>query len=566
MIKRIIECVPNFSEGRDMAVIKEITDAIESVKEVKLLNVDPGAATNRTVVTFAGEPQAVCEAAFRAVKRASELIDMSRHKGEHPRMGATDVCPLVPISGIEMEQVVEYARKLAQRVGEELNIPVYAYENAAFTPERQNLANCREGEYEGLEKKFEREGWSPDFGPKKFDSHVAKTGATAIGARDFLIAINYNLNTTSTRRANAIAFDVRERGRKLREGDPVTGKVAKDSEGRDIWIPGTLKGCKAIGWYIEEYGIAQVSMNITDIKATPLHTAFDEISKKAAERGIRVTGSELVGLVPKGLLIDAAKFYLHKQQRSTALPEEELIKIAVKSMGLDDLKPFNPNEKIIEYLLAEEEPNRLVDLTLRNYAYLTASEATTPGGGSASAYFGALGTSLAVMVANLSSHKPGWDKRWKFFADWAIKGQAILDEMLFLVDEDTNSYRKIVAAFSLPKGNEKEIESRRDAIESATLYATEIPLKTMRVAQSALELIEEMVREGNPNSISDAGVGAIAVRAAVLGGYMNVKINSATLKDRAKAKELNQEAQQIYDFAMAKESEIVALVFKSLEK
>ena len=426
MNSRIIECVPNFSEGRNMQVIKQITDEIEKIEGVKLLNVDPGAATNRTVVTFVGAPENVVEAAFVAIKKASEVIDMRSHTGEHPRMGATDVCPLIPISGITMEEVVEYARALAKRVGQELSVPVYCYENAAFKPIRKNLANVRSGEYEGLGKKIGNPEWKPDFGPEVFDDGVARTGATAIGARDFLIAVNFNLNTTSTRRANAIAFDVREKGRKKREGDPITGKVVKDEKGADVWIPGTLKGCKAIGWFIEEYGIAQVSMNVTDIAATPVHIAFDEVTAKAAARGVRVTGSEIVGLMPKRVLIEAGRYYLAKQERSLGVSEAEIIKIAVKSMGLDDLKPFDPQEKVIEYLIEDKEKKRLVDFTCKGFAEETASESPAPGGGSVSAYMASLGAALATMVANLSSHKPGWDDKWSYFSDWAVKGVAQL--------------------------------------------------------------------------------------------------------------------------------------------
>lgn len=566
MNKKIIECVPNFSEGRNLQVIKQITDVIESVEGVKLLNVDPGAATNRTVVTFVGEPQCVSEAAFRAIKKASEVIDMRHHTGEHPRMGATDVCPLIPIAGVTMEECVEYARALAKRVGDELGIPVYCYENAAFSPERKNLANCRQGEYEGLAKKLGNAEWKPDFGPSLFDAHVAQTGATAIGARDFLIAINYNLNTTSTRRANAIAFDVREKGRKKREGNPITGKVVKDANGNDVWTPGTLKGCKAIGWYIEEYGIAQVSMNVTDINTTPVHIAFDEVTAKAAARGVRVTGSEIVGLVPKKVLIDAGKYFLAKQQRSAGIAEEEIIKIAVKSMGLDDLKPFDAKEKVIEYLIESDSVKKLADLTCRGFALETASESTAPGGGSVSALMGSLGAALGTMVANLSSHKPGWDDRWQYFAEWAEKGQKIIEEMLYLVDEDTNSFKRILDSFGLPKGSEAEKDARSKAIQEATLYATEIPLRTMQVAYSAFDLAEAMVKEGNPNSVSDAGVGALALRAAVFGGYMNVRINSSDLKDREKAAMLVKDAQQIMDKAMERERKITSLVLETLEK
>jgi glutamate formiminotransferase/formiminotetrahydrofolate cyclodeaminase len=565
MEKRIIECVPNFSEGRDMSVISRITEEIENVEGVKLLNVDPGVATNRTVVTFAGEPECVCEAAFKAIKMAAELIDMSRHSGEHPRMGATDVCPLIPISGVSMEETVAYARSLAEKVGKELSIPVYCYENAAFSEDRRNLANCRAGEYEGLPKKFEDNRWKPDFGPSAFEESVAKTGATAIGARDFLIAINYNLNTTSTRRANAIAFDVREKGRKKREGNPITGKIVKDASGNDVWTPGTLKGCKAIGWYIEEYGIAQVSMNVTDINATPVHVAFDEVSARAAERGIRVTGSEVVGLVPKKVLLDAGRYYLEKQKRSAGIPEEEIIKIAVKSMGLDDLKPFDPKEKVIEYLLEEQISDKLIDLTCRGFALETASESTAPGGGSVSAYMGSLGAALGTMVANLSAHKPGWDDKWEYYSKWAEKGLAITERMLYLVDEDTNSFKKILDAFAMPKSTEQEKEARKEAIENATLYATRVPLMTMQTAYEAFDLCEAMVKEGNPNSISDAGVGALALRAAVMGGYMNVKINSADLKERERADQLVREAQEIFEKSLKREKEITSLVFDSMK-
>ncbi|MBP9019481.1 MAG: glutamate formimidoyltransferase [Rikenellaceae bacterium] len=565
MIKKLIECVPNFSEGRNMSVIKQITDEIESVEGVKLLNVDPGAATNRTVVTFVGAPEVVVEAAFRAIKKASEVIDMSRHHGEHPRMGATDVCPLIPIAGVSMEECAGLARNLAKRVGEELSIPVYCYENSAFKPERRNLANCRSGEYEGLAKKFEDPEWKPDFGPDKFEGKVVHSGATAIGARDFLIAVNFNLNTTSTRRANAIAYDVREKGRKLREGNPVSGKVVKDANGKDVWIPGTLKGCKAIGWYIEEYGIAQVSMNVTNITQTPLHVAFDEVVAKAAARGVRVTGSEIVGLIPKKVLIDAGKYYLEKQQRSLGVAEEEIIKIAIKSMGLDDLKPFNPKEKVIEYLIEDKNSKRLVDLTARGFTLETASESPAPGGGSVSAYMGALGAALGTMVANLSSHKPGWDERWKYFSDWAEKGQEIISELTFLVDEDTNAFNKIMNAFSMPKGNDSEKKIREDAIQSATQYATEIPLKTMKVAYSAFDLLEAMIKDGNPNSVSDAGVGALAVRSAVYGAYMNVLINSADLKDTSVAERLTGEAREVLDLSLERERELVDYVIQVLK-
>ena len=564
MLQKLIECVPNFSEGRNMQVIKQITDEIEKVEGVKLLNVDPGAATNRTVVTFVGSPESVSEAAFRAIRKAGEVIDMRNHHGEHPRMGATDVCPFIPIAGVTMEETAEYARALAKRVGEELGIPVYCYESAAFKPERRNLANCRAGEYEGLAKRVGSSEWRPDFGPAEFSERVAVTGATAVGARDFLVAINYNLNTTSTRRANAIAFDVREKGRKMREGNPITGKVVKDENGKDVWIPGTLKGCKAIGWFIEEYGIAQVSMNVTNITQTPVHIAFDEVVEKAAVRGIRVTGSEIVGLIPKKVLIDAGKHYLAKQQRSAGVSEEEIIKIAVKSMGLDDLKPFDPREKVIEYLLEEGSAAKLIDLTAKGFANLTASESPAPGGGSVSAYMGALGAALGTMVANLSSHKAGWDHRWDEFSKWAEKGQSIMNEMLFLVDEDTNSFNKIIEAFGLPKESDAEKAARSAAIQAATQYATEIPLRTMKVAYSGFDLIEEMVKEGNPNSVSDAGVGALAIRSAIYGAYMNVRINSVDLKDRTVADKLVAEAQEIYDMTAGREKRIIDAVLATL--
>ncbi len=564
MLQKLIECVPNFSEGRNMQVIKQITDEIEKVEGVKLLNVDPGAATNRTVVTFVGSPESVSEAAFRAIRKAGEVIDMRNHHGEHPRMGATDVCPFIPIAGVTMEETAEYARALAKRVGEELGIPVYCYESAAFKPERRNLANCRAGEYEGLAKRVGSSEWRPDFGPAEFSERVAVTGATAVGARDFLVAINYNLNTTSTRRANASAFDVREKGRKMREGNPITGKVVKDENGKDVWIPGTLKGCKAIGWFIEEYGIAQVSMNVTNITQTPVHIAFDEVVEKAAVRGIRVTGSEIVGLIPKKVLIDAGKHYLAKQQRSAGVSEEEIIKIAVKSMGLDDLKPFDPREKVIEYLLEEGSAAKLIDLTAKGFANLTASESPAPGGGSVSAYMGALGAALGTMLANLSSHKAGWDHRWDEFSKWAEKGQSIMNEMLFLVDEDTNSFNKIMEAFGLPKDSDTEKAARSAAIQAATQYATEIPLRTMKVAYSGFDLIEEMVKEGNPNSVSDAGVGALAIRSAIYGAYMNVRINSVDLKDRTVADKLVAEAQEIYDMTAGREKRIIDAVLATL--
>lgn len=557
-MKQLIECVPNFSEGRDMSIIKQITDEMEAVDGVKLLDVDPGQATNRTVVTIVGTPDEVIEAAFRAIKKASEIIDMSRHHGAHPRFGATDVCPLVPVANITMDEVVVYAHKLAKRVGEELNIPIYCYENAAFSKERRNLAFCRSGEYEGLKDKITKPEWKPDFGPAVFNSTA---GATAIGARDFLIAVNFNLNTTSTRRANALAFDVREKGRPQRVGNPITGKVAKDENGNDIMIPGTLKATKAIGWFIDEYGIAQVSMNITNISVTPLHIAFDEVCKKAIDRGLRVSGSEIVGLVPKKALIDAGKYFLKKQQRSVGIAESEIIKIAVKSMGLDDLKPFIPEEKIIEYLLeSENKTKKLVDMTCVDFANETASESPAPGGGSISAYMAALGASLGTMVANLSSHKAGWDDKWEEFSIWAEKGQQLKDELLHLVDEDTVSFNKIMDAFGLPKSNDNEKKIRKQAIQDATKYATEVPFKTMVKAFESFDICKAMAEFGNPNSVTDAGVGALCCRSAVMGAFLNVKINASGLEDKEFAENLISKGLEIEQKTIALEKEILDIV------
>ncbi len=560
-MKKIIECVPNFSEGRDMAIIDKITSEIASVDGVKLLDVDPGRSTNRTVVTFVGTPDEVIEAAYKAVKKASELIDMSKHKGEHPRMGATDVCPLVPVANITMDEVVEYAHKLALRIGEELNIPVYCYEHAALFPERRNLANCRRGEYEGLEKRLNQSEWKPDFGPAAFN---ARAGATAVGARDFLVAYNINLNTTSTRRANAIAFDVREKGRVKRHGDPLTGKIMKDEKGDPVYIPGTLKEVKAIGWYIEEYGITQISMNLTNISVTPIHVAFDEVCKKAAERGIRVTGSELVGLVPLYAMLDAGKYFLAKQQRSLGVSDGELIKIAVKSMGLDELKPFIPEEKIIEYMIAGEDEKRLVSMTAEGFAHETASESPAPGGGSVSAYMGALGIALANMVANLSSHKRGWDDRWEFFSKWAEKGQAIQKELLFLVDEDTRAFNRIIQAFGLPKNTAEEKLTRQEAIQDATRYAIEIPFRVMKKSFESMEVIEAMVESGNPSSITDASVGALCARSAVIGAHLNIKINAADLTDKVFVDNILKEAATIEKAAREKEDEILQILGRKL--
>ena len=549
-----------------MAVVKQITDEVEQIDGVKLLDVDPGFSTNRTVVTFVGTPDEVIEAAFQAVKKAQELIDMRRHKGDHPRFGATDVCPLVPISGVTMEEAAEYARKLGKRIGEELGIPVYLYENAATEEKRRNLANCREGEYEGLKDKLSNPDWKPDFGPAEFNESAARSGAVAVGARDFLIAVNFNLNTTSTRRANAIAFDVREKGRPLREGNPITGKIVKDEAGEPVMLPGTLKGTKAIGWFIAEYGIAQVSMNITNLSQTPLHIAFEEVREKARNRGLRVTGLEIVGLVPKKAIIDGGKYYLAKQGRSLGITDAEIIKIAIKSMGLDDLKPFDPNEKIIEYVMATEyKTDSLVDMTCREFADETASESPAPGGGSISAYLGALGAALATMVANLSSHKAGWDDRWQEFSDWAVSGQQKKDELLLLVDEDTNAFNKVMDAFGLPKTTEEEKATRTAAIQDATKYATEIPLRTMERTFDTFEIIKAMAEHGNPNSVSDAGVGALCARSAVMGAYLNVKINAAGLRDRAFAEEILDRGAEIERQALKMEAEIIAIVNSKID-
>ena len=553
-MKQLIECVPNFSEGRDLNIIKQITDCIEAVEGVKLLNVDPGKATNRTVVTFVGEPAAVTEAAFQAIRKAGELIDMSKHKGEHPRMGATDVCPLIPISGISMEETARWAQTLGQRVGNELGIPVYLYEAAQANKNRSNLSVIRAGEYEGFFKKIKLPEWKPDFGAGEFD---AKRGATVIGARDFLVAYNINLNTTSTRRANAIAFDVREAGRTQKDEK---GNVVKDATGNPIVIPGSLKSVKAIGWYIEEYGVAQISMNLTNISVTPVHIAFDEVCRRAEARGLRVTGSELVGLIPLHALLDAARYFLRKQQRSTGVSEAELIKIAVKSLGLDELGPFKPEERIIEYLLRDAADSKLVSMRLDAFADETASESPAPGGGSISAYMGALGVALGTMVANLSSHKRGWDDRWEAFSDVAEKGQELQKELIKLVDEDTRAFNRIMDAFGLPKGTDEEKAARTAAIQAATLYATQVPLRVMEVAAAGFDLVHNMAANGNPNSVSDAGVGALALRSAVMGAYLNVKINAAGLSDKAAAADLIARGKAIQDKALADEAAVLAVV------
>lgn len=559
MQKQLIECVPNISEGRDNSKIQEIARTVETVEGVKLLDIDPGKATNRTVITFVGPPESVIEAAFLLIKKAAELIDMRGHTGEHPRFGATDVCPLVPIANISMEETTSYARKLGERVGEELGIPGYFYENAAITPERKNLANCRSGEYEGLAKKLSSPEWKPDFGPAEFSESVEGSGAIAISARDFLIAYNVNLNTTSTRRANAIAFDIREAGRIKREGNPITGKKILDDKGEPVRIPGKLKAVKGIGWYIEEYGIAQISYNLTNISITSMHEAFDASCKSAQRRGLRVTGSELVGLVPLQAMLDAADYFLKKQKRSLGIAESEKIKIAVKSLGLDDLKPFNPKEKIIEYML-EGNVKKLVDFKLDDFADETAGESMAPGGGSIAAYVGTLGVALGTMVANLSAHKPGWDDRWEFFSEWAEKGQAYKNKLLFLVDEDTNAFNRIIDGFRMPKGSEEEKIARAEAIEAATKYATEIPFQVMETAFESMEVMQAMTQEGLPSSLSDAGVGVLCARAAVIGAYFNVRTNAKDIKDRAFADEILSKAHKIYDATRKIEEETIAYI------
>lgn len=560
-MKQIIECVPNFSEGNDMNIIKQITDEIESVDGISLLDVDPGKATNRTVVTFVGAPEEVSEAAFRAVKKASELIDMSKHRGEHPRMGATDVCPMVPVSNITMEETVEYARKLAERIGNDLGIPVYCYENAALKEDRRNLANCRTGEYEGLEKKFTDPQWKPDFGPAEFNS---MSGATAVGARDFLVAYNVNLNTTSVRRANSIAFDVREKGRIKRDNGLLTGKAINDENGEPVRVPGTLKCVKAIGWYIEEFGIAQISINLTNISITPVHIAFDEVCKKAETRGLRVTGSELVGLIPINAMLDAGRYFLKKQNRSLGVSDKELIKIAVKSMGLDELYKFKPKEKIIEYVMAKNAPDKLIDMNLEDFMNETASESPAPGGGSISAYMGSLGIALGTMVANLSSHKRGWDDSWEEFSQWAEKGKMIQNELLHLVDEDTTAFNKIMDAFRKPNKSKNEKQERKEAIEEATKNAIMVPFKVMETALEAFEVLKAMAETGNPNSVSDAGVGALAIRSCVMGAFLNVKINASGLDDKEFVETILQKGKEIEDKTNRKEKEILAIVEEKL--
>ena len=562
-MKQLIECVPNYSEGRDKSVIDAIVASIQSVEGIKVLDVDPGEATNRTVVTFVGEPADVCEAAFRGAAKARELIDMRNHHGAHPRSGATDVLPLIPVAGITLEECAALARSLAERLYKELGIPCYCYEAAAFTPERRNLAVCREGEYEALPEKMTDPTRKPDFGGA-WDEVAARAGATNVGARNFLVAVNYNLNTTSTRRAMAVAFDVREKGRKAREGGSLTGKLLKDENGKQIWTPGTLKGTKAIGWYIDEYGIAQVSMNITDIDATPLHVAFEEVSAKAAARGLKVSGAEIVGLVPKRVLLEAGRFYLEKQQRSLGISEEEIVKIAVKSMSLDDLKPFDPKEKVIEYLMADQKQG-LAQMTVEAFTRETASESAAPGGGSVSAAMGAFAAALSTMVANLSSHKRGWDARWKAFSDVAEQGQKLVDELLLLIDEDTAAFNRIMDCFSMPKGTDEEKAARAKALEEATLYAARVPLLTMEASLKALPLALQMAREGNPASASDAGVAALAAVAGIKGARLNVRINAAGLTDKAPAQPLLERADDIVKEAEALEQQVLDAVNRNIE-
>jgi glutamate formiminotransferase/formiminotetrahydrofolate cyclodeaminase len=558
MIKQLIECVPNISEGRDAAKIKAITDVVETVEGVKLLDVDPGKATNRTVITFVGEPSKVIEAAFLLIKKASELIDMSKHSGEHPRFGATDVCPLVPISGISMEETAKYAHLLAKRVGEELQIPVYCYENAATEPKRRNLANCRAGEYEGLKDKLVNPEWKPDFGPAAFTEKVKTTGAIAISARDFLIAYNVNLNTTSTRRANAIAFDIREAGRMKTDEK---GKNILDENGEPIRIPGKLKAVKGIGWFIEEYGIAQISYNLTNINITSMHVAFDESDKAATARGLRVTGSELIGLIPLQAMLDAADYYLIKQERSLGCSESEKIKIAIKSLGLDELKPFNPREKIIEYVLEDaDKQKKLIDLTLSSFADETAAESMAPGGGSIAAYVGTLGVALGTMVANLSGHKKEWDHRWKEFSDWAVKGQQYKNKLLHLVDEDTNAFNKIIDGFRMPKDTDEQKKLRAEAIEEATKYATQVPFTVMETAFQSMEVMQAMLKDGMQTSLSDSAVGILCAKAAVTGAYFNVKINAKDIKDRAFAEDILKRGEDIYQKTIAIEQATIDLV------
>lgn len=565
-MKKLIECVPNFSEGNNTDIINQITAEIESVDGVKLVDVDPGKATNRTVVTMVGTPDEVCEAAFRAVKKASELIDMSKHKGAHPRFGATDVCPLIPVANITMDETIEYAHALAKRIGDELGIPIYCYEFAAKEPKRKNLATCRSGEYEGLKEKLANPEWKPDYGEQEYSEKVAKTGVTAVGARNFLIAYNVNLNTTSTRRANAVAFDVRERGRVKREGNPVTGAIVNDEKGNPIMEPGLLKSVKAIGWFIEEYGVAQISMNLTDLQTTPLHVAFDTVCDRAQARGLRVTGSELVGVVPLDSMLEAGKYFLRKQNRSVGVSDKELIKIAVKSMGLDEFYPFEPQKKIIEYILESEDTldNKLVNMSLADFAFETASESPAPGGGSISAYMGALGVSLGGMVANLSSHKRGWDDRCQEFSEWAEKAKFYQTTLLKLVDEDTNAFNAIMQAFGLPKKSNEEKQVRAKAIQDATINAAQVPYKVMQACYESMEVMEQMAAVGNQNSVTDAGVGIIAARGGVFGAYLNVKINARDIENRELATDLVQKANVLLTKAQNREKELTKQIIDKI--
>lgn len=561
-MKQLIECVPNISEGSDIDKINAIANIVETISGVKLLNVDPGKATNRTVITFVGEPKNVIEAAFLLIQKSQELIDMSKHKGEHPRMGATDVCPLVPISNISMDEVAKWAHILAKRVGENLNIPVYCYENAALKKERTNLANCRSGEYEGLKKKLIDKNWKPDYGPSDFNSSILKSGATAISARDFLVAYNINLNTTSTRKANSVAFDIREAGRIKREGNKINGKIITDNKGNAMRTPGFFKSVKGIGWYIKEYGIAQISYNLTDINLSPLHKVFDKTCEMATNRGLRVTGSELIGLVPKKVLIDAGKYFLQKQKRSKGIAEKEIIKIAIKSLGLDELSSFNPNERIIEYMIENKKESNLIDMSLKDFANETSSESPAPGGGSIAAYCGTIGASLATMVANLSANKRGWDNRWEEFSDYAEKGLDFQDQLLNLVDEDTIAFNKIMEAFQLPKDNKADIEKREIAIQEATKNAIETPFKVMEIALASMDIVKKMAEIGNPNSITDACVAALCTRTAVRGAFLNVKINCLDYKDKKFVKKIIEAGENIEIKAKNIEEDIIKITDK----
>lgn len=560
-MKQVIECVPNFSEGNNMEIIRQIRAEVEKIEGVQVIDVDPGKATNRTVVTMVGEPENVIEAAFQAVKKAKELIDMRHHKGAHPRFGATDVCPLVPVSNITMEETIVYAHRLAERIGNELNIPVYCYESAAREPKRKNLANCRSGEYEGLAAKLENPEWKPDFGLAGWNEEVAKSGAVAVGARNFLVAYNVNLNSTSTRRANSIAFDVREKGRVKREGNPITGKIVLDEKGNKVWEPGMLKSVKAIGWFIEEFGIAQISMNLTDISVASMHEAYEAVYERANARGLRVTGSELVGVVPLKSMLDAGKYFLKKQQRSTGISDREIIKIAVKSLGLNELYPFDPDKKIIEYILGKENTGKkLVDMNLTDFVHETASESPAPGGGSIAAYMGAMGAALGTMVANLSAHKKGWDERWEEFSDWAERGKEFHDRLLYMVDEDTKAFNHIMDAFGLPKANDAEKQARAKAIFDATLEAIKIPFQVMELSLQSMMIMKAMAEIGNPNSVSDAGVGALAARSAVLGAWLNVQINASSYKEDELVKQFLREGKDMTIRVMELEQEILQIV------